>query len=66
MSEQQTVPWKPLFVIAFVTAVVGYAAYALMNTTAHRSFLWLATHRQSSALNEQVSRYPTLKAKPAL
>jgi peroxiredoxin len=33
MSEQRTVPWKPLFVIAFVTAVVGYAAYALMNTT---------------------------------
>jgi peroxiredoxin len=33
MSEQQTVPWKPLFVIAFVTAVVGYAAYVLMNTT---------------------------------
>jgi len=33
VSEQQTVPWKAILVIAFVTVIMGYAAYALMNTT---------------------------------
>ncbi len=31
MREQQTVPWKALLVIAFLSAIAGYAIYALIN-----------------------------------